>query len=59
MGKGRREKQTSCINTYMWNFQKNGTDEPIGRVGIEMQMQRMNMWTQWGGGRQDELGDQH
>ena len=25
-----------------------GTDEPISRAGIEMQTQRMDMWTQRG-----------
>ena len=26
---------------------KNGTDELICRAGIEMQMSRMDLWTQW------------
>ena len=33
-----------------------GTDEPICRAGVAMQMWRMDMWTQDGGGW-DELGD--
>ena len=33
-------------NTYIWNLE-NGTDEPIFRAGIEMQKQRMDLWTQW------------
>ena len=28
----------------------NGTDEPICRAGKEMQMQRMDLWMQWGKG---------
>ena len=27
---------------------KNGTDEPVCRPGIEMQMQSMDLWIQWG-----------
>ena len=32
-----REKQMSYINTYMYEIQKNGTDEPICKQGIEIQ----------------------
>ena len=46
------------INAYMYGIQKNGTDEPICRAGIETQMYRTDLWT-WGmsGGRRrwDEL----
>ena len=31
-----KEKQTLCINAYMWNLE-NGVDEPICRAGIETQ----------------------
>ena len=27
--------------------QENDTAEPISREGIEMRMQRMDLWTQW------------
>ena len=41
-------------------FQKNGTDEPLCRAGIEMQMQRTDMGTwgqgEWGGGINWEIG---
>ena len=35
---------------------KNGTDEPICRVGIEAQTYRMDMWTQRGKGRVEQTG---
>ena len=35
--KSEREKQISYINAYIWNL-KNGTNEPICREGMEMQM---------------------
>ena len=38
----------SCINIYIWNLEKNGTDEPICRARIEMQTQRMDLWTHQG-----------
>ena len=31
-----KELKKLYINTYMWNL-RNGTDEPISRVGMEMQ----------------------
>ena len=34
----------------MESIKKNGSDEPRGRTGIKMQMQRMDLRT-WGGGR--------
>ena len=41
-------------------MQKNGTDEPIWRAGIETQTQKMDMWTQESGGWWwwSELGDE-
>ena len=29
-------------------IKENGTDEPICRVGIEMQRKRMDLWIKWG-----------
>ena len=42
-----------CILTHINGIQKNGTDEPICRSGIEMQTQGTHLWTQqgWHGGR--------
>ena len=40
-----REKQVSYINTYMWNLEKNGTDEPICKAEIETQTWITNIWT--------------
>ena len=39
-------------------IQKNGTDQPMCRAGIDTQMWRMDVWT-WGGGRRgwNEQGD--
>ena len=33
---------------HIYGIEKNGTDEPICREGMEMQMQRMDLWTQQG-----------
>ena len=33
-----KEKNKYCILTHTCGIQKNGTDEPISRAGIEMQM---------------------
>ena len=46
------------ILTHIYGIQKNGTDEPICKAGIETQMQRVGVWA-WGGGKGvwDELGD--
>ena len=43
-----KEKNKYCILTHIYVIQKNGTDQPICMTGIEMQMQRMNFWTQQG-----------
>lgn len=42
--KSETENQISHINTYLWN-PENGADDPISRVGTEMQMQRRNVDT--------------
>ena len=31
---------------HIYGIQKNGTDEPICRAGVETLMQKMDMWTQ-------------
>ena len=43
------------MKAYMWNLE-NGTDEPICRAAIEMQMQRKDMWTQRGKRRVGQMG---
>ena len=54
-----KEKNKYRILTHICGIQKNGTDEPICRVVIEIQMQRMDMQTRVGGrGGWDELRDQ-
>ena len=35
--KSEREKHILYVNSYMWNVE-NGTDEPISKARIEMQM---------------------
>ena len=47
-----REKQISYINTYMWNLEKNGTGDPVCRIGIEMQIENSHVDT----GRKGEGG---
>ena len=51
-----KEKNKYRILTHICGIQKNGTDEPICRAGIERQMQRTDMWTRREGGGWDELG---
>ena len=49
LSKSEREKKTLFINIYIYGIQKNGSDEPICRPGIEVQMQSMeDLWTQKG-----------
>ena len=40
---------------YILNLEK-GTDEPIYKAGIEMQMKRRDTWIQWGRGGKDGEG---
>ena len=40
-----KEKNEYCILMHVCGIQKNGTDEPICRAGIEIQTQRTNVWT--------------
>ena len=41
-------KQKYHILTHTFGIQKNGTDEPICRTGIETQTYRTDLWTQGG-----------
>ena len=43
-----KEKDKYCILTHVYRIQKEGTDEPICRATVEMQVQRRDLWTQWG-----------
>ena len=52
-----KEKNKYRVLTHVCGIQKNGTDEPTFRVGIEMQMQETDVWTHGGCGVWDELGD--
>ena len=47
--KSEREKQISHMSTYIWNLEKNGTDWPIYKAGIETRTQKMDLWAQCGG----------
>ena len=40
-----QKEQNKYILMHICGIQKNGTDEPICRAGIETQTQRMDMWT--------------
>ena len=33
---------------YIYGIYKDGLDEPVYRAAVEMQMQRTDLWTQWG-----------
>ena len=48
-----KEKKKYCILMYIYGIQKNGIDEPICREEMDMQMQTMDLWTQW---RQERVG---
>ena len=49
-----------CILTHICGIQKNGTDEPICRAGIDTQTQRMDFRAQRGGRVSwDEVREQH
>ena len=52
------EKQILYIKACMWNLEKQCADESIARAGTNTQSSRMDMWTQQGKERWDELGDQ-
>ena len=57
-----KEKNKYCILTHIYAIQKNGTDEPLCMAGIEMQMYRMNFWTQQGKervGRIEKVASKH
>ena len=43
-----KEKDKHCVLTHTYVVQKNDTDEPICRAGIETQMQRMDSQPQQG-----------
>ena len=43
-----KEKNKYSILNHVYTIQKNGIDEPICREGMQMWIQRMNMWTQEG-----------
>ena len=40
-----KEKNKYCILTHICGIQTNGTDEPVCKAKIEIQMQRTNVWT--------------
>ena len=42
-----KEKNKYRILMHIQGIQKNGTDKPDCRAGIETQMQRMDFWTRW------------
>ena len=43
------------LKFYIYEIQKNGTDELICRAGIEMQTQRADLWTQQGKERLEKI----
>ena len=47
----KEENKLLYINPCMWN----ATDEPICRAGIEIQMQRRDVWTHGAGGRKSGM----
>ena len=51
-----KEKNKYCILMHLCGIQKNGTNEPICRAGIQMQMQRTAVWTQGGHRMSWEIG---
>ena len=45
-----KEKNKYCILMREYGIQKNDTNKPVGVAGLEMQMQRTDLWTQCGEG---------
>ena len=43
-----KDKNKYHTLTHIYGIQKNSTDEPICREGMEMQMQRADLWPQRG-----------
>ena len=41
-----KEKNKYCVLTHIYETQKDGTDEPVCKAGIEMQTQRTHLWTE-------------
>ena len=41
-----KERNKYCILMCIYGIQKNGTDEPVCRAGIETQTQRTDLWAQ-------------
>ena len=50
-----KEKNKYRILTHVYGIQKNGIHEPMCRDGMEIQMQRIVSWTQWGKDRVGRL----
>ena len=48
------QKKKYYMLMHIYGIYKNGIDEPMCREGMEMQMWRMDLWTQWG----EEMGDE-
>ena len=46
--KGKRKKQISCINTYIWNLERRYWWTYTAREAKGRQPQRRDLWTQWG-----------
>ena len=41
-------KNNYRVSTERYGIQKNGTDKPTRRQGVEMQTKRTDMWAHWG-----------
>ena len=50
---GQKEKEKYHILMHMYEIQKDGTDKPICRAAMEMQTQRIALWTQ---GEMERMG---
>ena len=54
-----KEKNKYHISMRVYEIWKNGTDEPIYRPGIKMQMKRTDLWTQRGRRGWNEVREEH
>ena len=43
-----QKEENKCVWMYIYGIYKDGLDEPVYRAAVEMQMQRTDLWTQWG-----------
>ena len=54
-----KEKNQYHMLMYIYRIQKNSIDEPIWREGLEIQMQKTDLQTQWGEEKVGQMEKKH